>query len=95
MENHSTHLSPGFTPNDLVPPPENVVVLPGSLRSLSMGWPHGLYQMAFQWGNHLSPSGPKTPGLQSAPGDLPFTPEHHQVSSYRVSDSVLPLFIES
>ena len=27
MENHNTHLAPGFTPGDLVPAPANVVVL--------------------------------------------------------------------
>ena len=31
MENHDTHLAPGFTFNDLVPAPANVVVLPGPL----------------------------------------------------------------
>ena len=31
MENHNTHLAPGFTPSDLVPALENVVVLPGPL----------------------------------------------------------------
>ena len=31
MENHNTHLAPGFTLNDLVLAPANVVVLPGPL----------------------------------------------------------------
>ena len=31
MENHSTHLVPGFTPNDLGPTPANVAVLWGLL----------------------------------------------------------------
>ena len=29
MENHNTHLAPGFTPNDLAPAPVNVAVLWG------------------------------------------------------------------
>ena len=32
------------------------------------------------------------PGPQSAPGDSPFPPEHHQVLSCGVADSALPLF---
>ena len=31
MANHNTHLAPGFTLNDVVPAPANVVVLPGPL----------------------------------------------------------------
>ncbi|VFV22220.1 Hypothetical predicted protein, partial [Lynx pardinus] len=31
LENHNTHLAPGFTLNDLVPAPVNVVVLLGPL----------------------------------------------------------------
>ena len=34
MENHDTHLPPGFTLNDLVPEPVNVVVLWGLLGPL-------------------------------------------------------------
>ena len=54
---------------------------------------HSLYQVSSQQANRLSPCGPKTPGLHSAPGDPPFPPEHRQVRSCDVSDSVLPLFI--
>ncbi|XP_042814626.1 keratin-associated protein 10-7-like isoform X2 [Panthera tigris] len=77
-ENHNTHLAPGFTLNDLVPAPANVVVLPGPLGPLPVGDPHSLYPMSSQRGNCLSPCGPKNPGLRSAPGDSPFPPEHHQ-----------------
>ena len=57
MQNHGTHLAHGFTPNDLVPAPANVVVLPGPLGPL---WePHSLYQVSSQQGNHLSPCGPE------------------------------------
>ena len=38
----------------------------------------------------LLPMWPKDPGLHSAPGDSRFSPEHGQVLSCRVSDSVLP-----
>ena len=34
MENHNTHLVPGFTLHDLVPAPENVVALCGLLAPL-------------------------------------------------------------
>ena len=91
--NHNTHLAPGFTPNHLVLAPVNVVVLPdgdfafgGATQPLSDVLPAG---------NRLSPCGPKNPGLHCAPGDSSFPPEHFQVSSCRISDSVLPLFIES
>ena len=33
-----------------------------------------------------------SPRPHSAPGDLPFPPEHRQVSSCRVSDSVIPVY---
>ena len=92
MENHNTHLAPGFTLNDLVPAPANVVVLPGPLGPLPVGDPHSLYPMSSQRGNCLSPCGPKNPGLRSAPGDSPFPPEHHQVWSRAVSASALPVF---
>ena len=62
---------------------------------LAFGDPHSLYQVSSQQGNRLSPCGLKNPGPHSAPEDLPFPSEHHQVSSCRVSDSTLPLFIES
>ena len=93
MVNHNTHLAPRFPLNVLVPAPANVVVLQDPLGPLPVGWPHCLYQMSSQQGNHLSPCGPRT--SLSTPGDLPFSPEHHQVSSCGVSGSVLPLFIES
>ena len=37
MENHNTHLAPGFTLNVLAPAPVNVVVLLGPLGPLPMG----------------------------------------------------------
>ena len=95
MENHSTHLVPGFTIRVLVPAPANVVVFQCLLVALLVGRPHSLYQMSSQQGNRFSPCGPKIPGLHSPPGDSPFSPEHHQVASCGVSDSVFPLFIES
>ena len=96
IANHNTYLAPGFTLNDLVPAPANVVFLPRPVAPLPVGGgPHGLYQMSFLQGNQLSPCGPKTSSLHSAPEDLSFSPEHHQVLSCGVSDSALPLFIES
>ena len=96
MENHNTHLVPGFLFNVLVTAPVNVVFLWSPLGLLPVGRPHSLYQMSSQQGNHLSPCSLRAlRTLLSAPGDSPFPPEHHQVSSYRVSDSVIPLFIES
>ena len=90
MENRNTHRAPGFTLNNLVPAPVNVVVLWGLLGPLGL---HRLHQMSSQQGNRLSTRGLKT--LLSAPGDSPFPPEHRQVLSCGVSDSAFPLFIES
>ena len=96
VENHNTHLVPGFPLNILVPAPVNVVVLRGPLGSLPAGRPHSVYQMSSRQGKRLSPCGLRTLRTSlSAPGDLPFPLEHCQVSSCGVSDSVLLLFIES
>ena len=57
MENHNTHLAPGFTPNDLVPAPANVAVLWGLIGN---SWPHSLYQRSFQQWNCFSPCGPRS-----------------------------------
>ncbi|VFV47805.1 Hypothetical predicted protein, partial [Lynx pardinus] len=51
---------------------------PRSTGALPSGDPHNLDQESSQQGNRLSPCGPKTPGLHSAPGDSPFPPEHRQ-----------------
>ena len=92
VANHSTHLAPGFTINILAPIPVDVAILRGLLGPLVVGRPHHLYQQ----GTCLSPCGPRVSwALLSAPGDMPFPPEHRQVSSCGVSDYVLPPFIES
>ena len=57
MENHHTHLAPGFTLNDLVPAPGNVAVLWGLQGPGGFNSP---YQMSFQQWNHFSPCGPRT-----------------------------------
>ena len=57
MENHNTHVAPGFTLNDLVPAPANVAVFWGLLGP---GGFNSLYQMSFQQWNHFSPCGPRT-----------------------------------
>ena len=72
MENHNTHLAPGFTLNNLVPAPANMVVLRGALGPLPMGVLHSLYQMSSQKGNCLSTCGSRTPGLHCVPGAAPF-----------------------
>ena len=96
MENHNSHLAPGFPLNVFVPAPVNMVVLWAPLGPLPMGRPHSLYQMSSQQGNCLSPCGSRTPRTSlSACEDLHFPPEHHQVWIYRVSDSALLLFVKS
>ena len=57
MENHNTHLAPGFTLNNLAPAPANVAVFQGLLEP---GVLNSLYQMSFQQWNHFSPCGPRT-----------------------------------
>ena len=57
MENHSTHLAPGFTLKDLAPAPVNVAAFWGLLG------PGGftiLYQMSFQQWKRFSPCGLRT-----------------------------------
>ena len=83
MENHNTHLAPGFTLNDLDPVPANVAIFWGLLGP---GGFNSLYQISFQQRNCFSPCGQRTPGHHSVPGDSPFPPEHHQVSSCGVAD---------
>ena len=92
VENHNTHLVPGFILNDLVLAPSNVVVLWGTLRPLPVGWPHRLYQMSSQQENYLSPCGLRTLWTSLCSWGAP---EHCQVSSCGVSGFVIPLFIES
>ena len=87
MEKHNTHLAPVFTLNDLVPAPANVDVFWGLLGP---GGFNSLYQMSFQQWNCFSPCGPRT--SQTVPGNSPFPPEHHQVSSCGAVAFVLPLF---
>ena len=54
MENHSTHLAPGITLNDLVPAPVNVGIFWGLLGPRGL---NSLYQMPFQQWNRFSPCG--------------------------------------
>ena len=89
MENHNMHLAPGFTLKDFLPAPVNVVVLwdllgPGGL-TVSTKYSSGS-------GTTFPRVAQEPPRPCSAPGDLPFPPQHLQVSSYRVSDFALPLF---
>ena len=57
MENHNTHLAPGFTLNDLAPAPANVAAFQGLLGP---GGFNSLYQMSFQQWNSFSPCGLRT-----------------------------------
>ena len=52
MENHNTHLAPGFTLKDLVPAPVNMAIFWGLLGP---GGFNSLYQMSFQQWNCFSP----------------------------------------
>ena len=55
--------------------PANVAVLRGSLGSLPVGKPYGLYHMPSKQGNYFSPCGPQTPWSQlPVPGDSPLLP---------------------
>ncbi|XP_053076562.1 uncharacterized protein LOC128315116 [Acinonyx jubatus] len=80
MANHNTHLAPGFTPDDPVLAPVNVVVLPGLPGSCLWGTPQPLPDV-LPAGEPTLPCGPKNPGLRSAPGDSSFSPEHLQEPS--------------
>ncbi|VFV44208.1 Hypothetical predicted protein [Lynx pardinus] len=57
MENHNTHLAPGFTLNDLVLAPVNVAVFWGLLGP---GGFNSLHRMSFQQWNRFSPCGLRT-----------------------------------
>ena len=72
MENHNTHLAPGFTLTDLAPAPANVAAFWGLL---GIGGFNSFYQMSFQQWNRFSPCGPRTSGPHSVPGDSPFPPD--------------------
>ena len=73
MENHNTHLAPGFTPNDLVPAPENVV-LPGPLGSFLFGATQTLLDV-LPTGEQPLPLWPEESQTPCAPGDSPFSPD--------------------
>ena len=57
MENHKSHLAPGFTLKDLVPAPVNVAIFWGPLAP---GGFNSLHQMSFWQWNRFSPCGPRT-----------------------------------
>ena len=81
MENHNTHLVPGFPLKVLVPTPVNVVVLWGPLGPLPVGRLHSLYQMSSQKGNCLSLCAPRTLGACSLL--LGIHPSHQSFARYR------------
>ena len=89
MENHNTHLSPGFTLNNLVPAPVKVAVFRGLLGP---GGFNSLYQSPSSSETAFPRVARERPGPQSVPGDSPFPPEHRQVWSCGVAAFALPLF---
>ena len=76
MENHNTHLAPGFTLNDLAPALANVATFWGLLGP---GGFNSLYQMPFQQWNRFSPCGPRTSWTPLCAWGFTFPPEHLQV----------------
>ena len=87
MENHNTHLAPGFTLNDRVLAPVNVAILwsllgPGCLTASS--------KCPSSSGTAFPRVPQEPPRPHSAPGDSPFPPEHGQVWSCGVAAFVLP-----
>ena len=89
MENHNTHLAPGFTHNELVPVAANVAILWGLLGPGGLTASTKCPSSSGTTSHHVAREPPRP---HSALGYSPFPPEHHQVLSCRVSDSVLPLF---
>ena len=91
MEDHNTHLAPGFTINDLAPAPVNVAAFWGLLGP---GGFNSLYQMSFQQWNHFSLCDLRTSQtpLCSWGFALPTRAPPGIKLSCGVSDSVLPLF---
>ena len=90
MENHNTHLTPGFTLNDLFQHQRmwlfSGVCWDQVASTVSTKCPSNS-------GTAFSRVAQEPPGPHSTPGDFPFPAEHLQVSSCRVADSTLPLFI--
>ena len=80
MENHNTHLAPGFTLNDLAPEPVNVAALRGLLGP---GGFNSLYQMSFQQWNCFSPCGLRT---SLTPLFLGICSSHQSTSRYRAAE---------
>ncbi|XP_044903169.1 uncharacterized protein LOC123382444 [Felis catus] len=77
VENHNTHLAPGFTLNDLVPAPASVAAFRGLLGP---GGLNSLYRMSFHSGSGTAfpRVAREPPGPHSVPGDSPFPPAHRQ-----------------
>ena len=81
MENHNTHLAPGFTPNDLVSAQRMWFFSRVHWGLCLWGMrAHSLYQMSFQQGNRLSPCGLKTLGLQG------IRPSHQSTTRYQAAE---------
>ena len=88
MENHTTHLAPGFTLNDLVPAPA-IVVFWGLLGP---GGFNSLHQMSFQQWNRFSPCGLGTSRTPLSSWGFALPTRALPVLSCGVADFALPLF---
>ena len=89
MENHNTHLAPGFTLNDLVPAPANVAILWGLLGPGCLTAPTKCPSSSGATSPRVAQEPPRP---HSVPGSFPFPLEHFPVLSCGVAGSVLPLF---
>ena len=88
MENHNTHLAPGFTCNNLAPAPANVATCWNLLGPDGF---NSLYQMSFQQWNHF-PVWPEN--LLDPTLFLGICPSHQNTARYRAMElqTALPLF---
>ena len=91
MENHNTSLAPGFTLNNLVPAPANVAVFWGLLGT---GFLTASTKCPFSNGTTSPRVAQEPPRPHSAPGDSPFPPEHCQVLSCGVANSLRSPYLQ-
>ena len=81
MENRNTHLTPGFTLNNLAPAPANVAAFQGLLGP---GGFNSLYQMSFQQCNCFFPVWPEN--LQDPTLFLGIGCSHQSTARYRAAE---------
>ena len=90
MENHNTHLTPGFTLHDLVPAPVNVASFRGLLGP---GGFNSLHQMSLRQWNGFSPCGPRTSRTPLCSWGFALPTRAPPGRELRVAAFALPLFI--